>query len=196
MSTDVANQKSVIRKFALITRKKAHQKHAESAQSDIIKIFEQNLPYLLPDKPIVSAYLPINSEINPMPLMFFIRDKYQAKLCLPVIVGKDKPLIFRPYREDCEMEKGPFKTSHPKNGNSLAPDVIIAPLLAFDKNGFRLGYGGGFYDRSFATHKKSLKIGLAFSEQLLSNPLPKDKFDLPLNAIITPNKFWKINLQK
>ena len=195
MSTDTANQKSVIRKFALITRKKTYQKKDESSQKDVIEIFEKNIIPLLSPNPLISAYLPINSELNPNPLMFFLRDKYKAELCLPVIVRKGEALIFRSYSKDCEMEQGPFKTSHPKHGEALSPDVIISPLLAFDKKGFRLGYGGGFYDRTFALHKKSLKLGLAFSEQVLTNPLPKNEFDHPLDGVITPDKYWKFNGQ-
>ncbi|MDX3909022.1 MAG: 5-formyltetrahydrofolate cyclo-ligase [Sphingobium sp.] len=92
---------------------------------------------------------------------------------------------FRRWNPDDPLVPGPFGTSHPPVGSEvLNPDVIVAPLLAFDARMGRLGQGGGYYDRAFARHPDALRIGLAWSVQEIEI-VPTDPWDLPLDAVLT-----------
>src|SRR5699024_8920221 len=98
---------------------------------------------------IVSAYRPIRSELDPEPLMLALI-AHGCRLCLPVIEGKGLPLKFREWTPGVSMQAGPYGAQVPAEGAWLDPDLLIVPLLAFDACGQRLGYGGGFYDRTIA----------------------------------------------
>ena len=108
-------------------------------------------------------------------------------LCLPVIENNKEILIFKRYCFGDELKKGKFGVREPVNSQTYLPDIIFVPCLAFDENGFRLGYGGGYYDRvikKLSKIKKILKIGLAFSVQKINN-VPITKYDKKLDYIVT-----------
>jgi 5-formyltetrahydrofolate cyclo-ligase len=135
---------------------------------------------------IVSAYAAMRTEIDPAPAMVALHEA-GLRLCLPVISGRDLPLRFREWRPGCRMEDGPFGASVPASGTWLEPELVIAPLLAFDRHGFRLGYGGGFYDRTLdalRAQRRTYAIGFAYAAQEMSD-VPHDRSDQRLDAVVT-----------
>ena len=136
---------------------------------------------------VVALYHPINSEINPLSLIEYL-DAKNKTICLPMVVNKKQPLIFKPWRPGKKMVIGHYGISVPDNDQTLIPDLIICPLLAYDSKGMRLGYGGGFYDRTikyFRRNKQVKYIGLAFSGQKSYHDLPSEVHDVPLVAVLT-----------
>ena len=110
------------------------------------------------------------------------------KISLPFIYKKDKPLLFKQWGRDTSLEKGIYNIKIPKTKNYVEPDLIIVPLLAFDLKKYRLGYGGGFYDRTIIKNKKKfVSVGVAFDEQE-TDIIPINKYDQVLDMIITPKK--------
>jgi 5-formyltetrahydrofolate cyclo-ligase len=132
---------------------------------------------------VLSGYMPMRTEINPLPAMA----AHQGPVCVPVIAGRGMPLRFREWSPGCRMEPGEFGALIPAEGAWLEPQVLIVPLLAFDRRGYRLGYGGGFYDRTLerlrARHPV-LAIGFAFAAQEVAE-VPAEPLDQTLDAIVT-----------
>ena len=139
---------------------------------------------------VYAAYLPIRSEISPLPLIAALHDAGQLT-AMPVTPPEGQPLSFRPWAVGDALEDGPYGTRQPPVGDPpVLPNVVLAPLLAFDTAGWRLGYGGGFYDRTIADfaargHKASV-IGLAYDGQKLDK-VPVGPYDMPLDAVLCPS---------
>jgi len=134
---------------------------------------------------VISGYMPIRTEVSPLPAMEAMAGV--CRICVPVIEGPARPLVFREWRPGCEMVDGPFGARVPAEGEWLEPDVLIVPLLAFDRQGGRLGYGGGFYDRSLEAlraRRPVLAIGFAYAGQEAA-ALPIEPTDQPLDMIVT-----------
>jgi 5-formyltetrahydrofolate cyclo-ligase len=134
---------------------------------------------------ILSGYMPMRTEIDPLPAMA----AHQGPVCVPVIVGKAQPLRFREWTPGCRMEPGDFGALIPSDGAWLIPQIVIVPLLAFDARGSRLGYGGGFYDRTLQALRARgpvLAIGFAFAAQEVAE-VPTDATDQKLDMIVTEN---------
>ena len=143
---------------------------------------------------VYAAYLPIRSEISPLPLIAALHDAGQPT-AMPVTPAEGHPLSFRSWAVGDALEDGPYGTRQPLFSDPpVLPNVILAPLLAFDTAGWRLGYGGGFYDRTIADfaargHKASV-IGLAYNGQKLDK-VPVGPFDMPLNAVLCPSGLYR-----
>jgi 5-formyltetrahydrofolate cyclo-ligase len=138
-------------------------------------------------KKIVSGYFPVRGEVNILPFIDFITDNKNI-VCMPFIKKNNYHLLFRSWKKGQKVFKDKFKIPTPLHGRFITPNVMLVPLLAFDKNKNRLGYGGGFYDRTISNleNKKSFEtIGIAFNEQEIES-LPSMNFDKTLNKIITP----------
>ena len=106
---------------------------------------------------------------------------------MPVIIGKGQALRFREWSPGVKMVEGSFKALIPEEGAWVVPEVLIVPLLAFDARGFRLGYGGGFYDRTLEGLRAKgpvLAVGFAFSAQEVA-VVPIDATDQRLDAVVT-----------
>lgn len=131
----------------------------------------------------LAAYIAIRSEIDPAPAMA----AHHGPVCVPVIIGAGQPLRFRAWFPGCPMIPGPFGAAIPEAGAWIIPTVLIVPLLAFDARGYRLGYGGGFYDRTLEALRASgpvTAIGFAFAAQEVPE-VPTEPTDQRLDAIIT-----------
>jgi 5-formyltetrahydrofolate cyclo-ligase len=131
----------------------------------------------------LAGYMPMRTEIDPLPAMA----AHQGTVGVPVIMGAGQPLRFREWTPGCPMEEGAFKAYIPVDGAWIEPDALIVPLLAFDARGYRLGYGGGFYDRtlqSLRARHPVTAIGFAFAAQEVAE-LPIDDTDQRLDAIVT-----------
>ncbi|MGD9919313.1 MAG: 5-formyltetrahydrofolate cyclo-ligase [Paenirhodobacter sp.] len=131
----------------------------------------------------LSGYLPIRSEIDPRPAMA----AHPGPVGVPVILGPAQPLIFRRWTPEARLVEGPFGAMVPEEGAEVVPRVLIVPLVAFDRRGFRLGYGGGFYDRTLERLRARgpvTAIGFAFAAQELPE-VPTEPTDQPLDLIVT-----------
>ena len=131
----------------------------------------------------LSGYMPMRTEIDPLPAMA----AHQGTVCVPVITGKGQPLRFREWTPGCTMIAGEFGALIPADGAWIEPDVLIVPLLAFDARGYRLGYGGGYYDRTLQAlraKRATIAVGYAFAAQRVLE-VPIDENDQRLDAIIT-----------
>ena len=132
---------------------------------------------------VLAGYWPMRDEADPRPAMA----AHRGPLCLPVVAGRAMPLLFRLWRGEA-LQPGPWGTSHPADSApEMRPDILIVPLAGFDRAGNRLGYGGGFYDRTLEMLRSSAPvraIGLAFGCQEVPN-IPAEVFDQPLDLIVT-----------
>jgi 5-formyltetrahydrofolate cyclo-ligase len=99
------------------------------------------------------------------------------RLCVPVIEGDGRPLVFREWAPDAALVSGPFGVAVPESGEILTPEAVIAPLVAFDAALTRLGYGGGFYDRTLAGLPDARAVGFAYAAQRSATPLPREATD-------------------
>jgi len=141
----------------------------------------------LSDGAVVSAYWPMRSELDPRPTMLELAKRGHA-CALPVIVARDAALEFRAWRSGDTLIDGPFGTTEPlPTAPQVIPDVVIVPLAAFDERGHRLGYGGGYYDRTLAGLRQRatvLAVGFGYADQEVE-ALPVDAFDQRLDWIVT-----------
>ena len=140
---------------------------------------------LLPDGAVVGGYVGVGSEVDPMPLMARLAGD-GCTLALPV-AAKDSALAFRTWRPGETLEPGAFRVPEPVGGDAVTPTVLLVPLLAFDDACFRLGQGGGHYDRTLAALAPVRAIGLAFEAQRVAH-VPRNRFDRRLDAIVTETR--------
>lgn len=137
---------------------------------------------------VVSGFLSIESEINPAPLMAKLR-RAGHPLCLPVIVAKAQPLIFRQFQPGDALKTVQWGIREPTDDKpELLPDIVLTAGLAFDPSGFRLGFGGGYYDRTLRkirNLKSVIAIGIAYDVQRI-DAVPHLDYDEPLDWILTP----------
>ncbi len=140
---------------------------------------------------VVAAYLPIERELDTHPLIDELLDK-GITVALPVIQNNSRILKFVEFTNDTQLTKGKLNTCHPVINDQtqyLLPDIFIVPLLAFDRRGNRLGFGGGYYDATLAHYKKDkdiIAVGLAYAEQACLFNLPSEDHDIKMDLIITP----------
>ncbi|MFN4156336.1 MAG: 5-formyltetrahydrofolate cyclo-ligase [Paracoccaceae bacterium] len=132
---------------------------------------------------VLAGYMPMRTEIDPLPAMV----AHQGPVGVPVIVGPAQALRFREWSPGCAMVAGEFGALIPEDGAWVEPVVLIVPLLAFDARGYRLGYGGGFYDRTLeglrARHPV-LAVGFGFAAQEVE-AVPVEATDQRLDMIVT-----------
>lgn len=137
---------------------------------------------------VTAGYMPINTEISPMAAM--AEQSAYGDVCVPVILGAGQPLKFALWEPDAEMIAGEFGAKIPATPQFVTPEIVILPLVAWDMLGNRLGYGGGFYDRTLEGLRAGgavLAIGFAFDEQETAD-LPIEPTDQPLDLMITQSR--------
>lgn len=180
MTLDI--DKAELRRKAMERRDGAHSTEASR------RLCSRLVSYLDPVDAgaVIAGYLPIRSEVDPRPAMGMFAGK--ATVCVPVVVAAGKPLEFMAWHPHVPLVPGPYGTLHPEEGAPVWPDILLVPLLAFDRRGHRLGYGGGFYDRTIAalsaTGPRPRTIGLAYSAQEVRE-VPIGPHDAGLDAIVT-----------
>ena len=179
-------KKDELRRTGLLVREKAFQSHKNTSFSG--KLLLNFRQWLCTTKNIsrIAIYFPINSEFDTFQLMKTLF--YDGKeICLPLVIKKDLPLIFREWTPETKMRRSSFNIPIPITDNELLPDLVIAPLISYDQQGVRLGYGGGFYDRTIANLRKKMSVlylGIAFPEQKSYVNIPKENHDIILDGVI------------
>jgi 5-formyltetrahydrofolate cyclo-ligase len=148
----------------------------------------RGLPFAkAPHQHVVSCFFPYRSEISPIPLVTRLAGEgWQA--ALPIVVGEGVALMFRAWMPGEPTIPGVWGIPMPQaTAPEVFPDVLLVPLLAFDRTGYRLGYGGGFYDRTLGTLrqlKPIVAIGVAYQAQLVDQ-VPRGAYDAPLDYVMT-----------
>jgi 5-formyltetrahydrofolate cyclo-ligase len=136
---------------------------------------------------IVSGFMPLKSEINPLPLMKKLAEA-GAMLALPVVAGRGKPLVMRAWRWGEPLAEGVWGLRQPApDAPEVEPDILLVPLLAFDRAGHRIGYGAGYYDMTIAglrARKAVIAIGIAFAAQEVAT-VPAAPRDEKLDLVLT-----------
>ncbi len=184
---DIAQQKKDLRQRARAVRSEAFARHGAAASERLAELGIGLTGSLAGVE--MSAFLAIGEEIDPLPLMRRLWASGHA-VGLPVMVGKARPLVFRQWHEGERLKEVQWGIREPEeSARVIVPDVVLVPLLAFDVRGYRLGYGGGFYDRSIAeirAAKPVTTIGLAYDE-LEVDAVPHDEYDQRLDWVLTPS---------
>ncbi len=174
-------KKSEIRKKILKLRKENYSKNLQINLKSIIKILRKE-KY---KKKIIGGYYSYNYEANVMPILEKF-EKLKYMISLPK-VGKNSSMNFFVWSTNDPLNINKYGIPEPITNKIIYPDILLVPLVAYDKNCNRIGYGGGFYDRyikKIKKIKKVLTIGLAFSYQMIKK-IPIEKNDIKLDFIIT-----------
>ena len=193
-----AAEKAALRKHASKTRATLAANDADAAgrlaaQAGIVA----EIAISLSDSPdsgggasVIAAYLPIRSELSPLPLIKALAaDGFSTAMPVTPVLGK--PLLFRAWAPGEPLDNGPYNTKQPRSeAAEMIPSVILAPMLAFDSSCWRLGYGGGFYDRTFsgllAAGRHLVALGIAYDGQLVDK-VPTGPYDMRLDGVLTPS---------
>lgn len=175
---DLEMQKAEARKAAFARRKEAHDP-TRSAAGFLSEVLagHRGVP--------LAGYAQMRTEIDPTSAME--EAAAWGPVGMPVIQGAGQPLLFRHWTPGCAMVPGPFGAQVPEVGEWIVPQIVIVPLVAFDRQGGRLGYGGGFYDRTLEGLRDRgpvLAIGFAYSAQE-ADGLPLEPTDQPLDLVVT-----------
>lgn len=176
---DLTAAKAAARKAAFAARKAAHAQDTGGAAGLLSYVLAgyRGVP--------LAGYMPIRSEIDPRPAM--AEAAAHGVVAVPVIEAESRPLRFSRWTPDGPLRAGPFGAQVPLVDAFLDPEIVIVPLVAFDRQGGRLGYGGGFYDRTLArlrAVRPTLAIGFAYGAQA-ADQLPLEQTDQPLDMIVT-----------
>ena len=132
----------------------------------------------------ISLYWPFRGEPDLRPWMASLVARGGIP-ALPVVIEKARPLVFRPYRPGDRLEKGVWNIPIPAEGDPVIPDIVIAPLVGVDPKNYRLGYGGGFFDRTLSSlPRKPLVIGIGYEMQRIPTIHPQPH-DIPMDQIVT-----------
>jgi 5-formyltetrahydrofolate cyclo-ligase len=157
-------------------------------------IAARGLPIGVKPGTIVSGFMPMKTEINPLPLLRKLSDA-GARLALPCINGRGKPLIMRAWTFGDAFKAGQWGIREPvPEAPEVAPDIVIVPLAAFDRVGNRIGYGAGYYDMTLAAlraHKKVIAVGIAFAAQEIAH-VPATERDERLDFVLTEREVIEI----
>ncbi len=175
--TEIAEVKAAARKAAFALRKEAFARGQGQAAEILADYLAQHAERAL------SGYMPMRTEIDPLAAMA----AHLGPVGVPVIQGAGQALKFRQWSVTASMVAGGFGALIPAEGPWIEPEVLIVPLLAFDARGYRLGYGGGFYDRTLQglrARRPTLAIGFAFAAQEVAE-VPIEPVDQRLDGVVT-----------
>ena len=173
------DRKAAARKAAFAARKRAYDTRLPGQAGKLSEVLAgyRGVP--------LSGFMPIRTEIDPLPAM--AEASAHGPVGVPVIQWPNHPLAFSRWTPETPMVAGAFGARIPEHNDFLEPEILIVPLLAFDRRGGRLGYGGGFYDRTLEAlraKRATLAIGFAFAGQEVDD-LPLEETDQPLDLIVT-----------
>ncbi|MGB6541779.1 MAG: 5-formyltetrahydrofolate cyclo-ligase [Xanthobacteraceae bacterium] len=184
MSNEAQIRKERIRRDAL-ARRDAMLPEIRQAAAEAIAARE--FPLAIAPGAIVSGFMALKSEIDPLPLMQKLAGQ-GARLALPAIAGRGKPLIVRAWEPGVPLERGQWGIREPTaDAAEVEPDILLVPLLAFDRAGHRIGYGAGYYDLTIArlrARKAILAVGVAFAIQEVP-AVPATPRDARLDLVLT-----------
>ena len=176
--------KLILRKNLLIKRSKVKNRSKKES-----KIFKKLETLINNNSLVVAGYLSVMSEVNlSLFLNFLLKKKFS--LCLPYIKKPKSSLFFKEFTQKSKLVTGNYNIKYPDTEILVTPNIILVPLVGFDLFKNRIGYGGGYYDRTIEYLEKKnevLKLGVAFDEQEIMK-IPKEKYDKKLDIIVTPTR--------
>jgi 5-formyltetrahydrofolate cyclo-ligase len=185
--TSISDRKTELRNATLAKR---DAMPADERQRAAEAIAVRRFPLTIGPGTVVSGFMPLKSEINPLPLMKMLAAA-GAKLALPAIAGRGKPLTMRAYAFGDDFARGQWGIREPKPEQpEVFPDVLIVPLACFDRAGHRIGYGAGYYDMTIhrlRAMKPVAAVGVAFAIQEVAK-VPATERDERLDLVLTENE--------
>lgn len=185
---DLIDDKRILRGTMLAWRGTLADDDRRAAADGLLATFKRERPF---DRAaVVSGFWPIKEEIDVRPLLIELFNR-GCQLALPVVTGKGQRLLFRAWRPGDSLEAGVFGTLQPSTRReTVEPEALLVPLLACDQDGWRLGYGGGFYDRTLTalrTQGKVTAVGVGFDGQLIP-AVPHGPQDQRLDWLLTDQR--------
>jgi len=182
------DDKRTLRSAMLAWRQGLGEDERRTASDGLLASLRRERPIEAPA--IVSGFWPVKDEIDVRPLMIELHNQ-GCQLALPVVQGRGQPLLFRAWRPGDPLEAGVFGTLQPSaRGETIEPVALLVPLRACDSEGWRLGYGGGFYDRTLAllrARKHVTAVGVGFDEQFVPE-VPHGPDDQRLDWLLTDKR--------
>jgi 5-formyltetrahydrofolate cyclo-ligase len=180
----ISDQKAMLRGEAAARRDALP---AETRKAAAEAIAARPFPLKIGSGTVVSGFMPLRSEINPLPLMYKLAQQ-GAQIALPRILGRGSPLSMRAWEFGAPLVRGQWGIREPKpDAPEVEPDILLVPLLAFDRAGYRVGYGAGYYDMTIA-RLRSLRtvtaVGIAYAVQEVPE-IPKTPRDERLDLVLT-----------
>ena len=183
-ATETEQTKAALRAEALARRDALPAAERQAAAEAIAA---RAFPIAVSTGSIVAGFSPMRSEINPVPLMRKLAGA-GAQLALPVVQGRGKPLIMRAWHFGAPLKSGQWGIREPTaDAAEVAPDILIVPLAAFDRQGHRIGYGAGYYDmtiHALRAKKKVIAVGIAYAAQEIEQ-VPATERDARLDLVLT-----------
>ena len=182
----LAEEKRALRRQAAARREQVQRRAPEGTGLEALARFRAHID--LAARPPLSAYLPVRGEFDVMPILHHAHAR-GCRTGLPVVRGRGRPLCFRCWTPGDPLVEGRFGIAiPPPQAQTLEPALLLVPMLAFDDEGYRLGYGGGFYDRTLAERRAlapgTLAIGVAFEAQRVDR-VPRGAEDERLDWIVS-----------
>lgn len=181
-----SSEKNTLRIDCLAKRQRVSAEAAAACAQRFVSVLTE----LVPAGSTVAGYWPIRGEADVMPALSALYSKGHS-VCLPVIEATDKPLFFRRWRPGDVVEMGRYGIAVPLAGAPvLKPDVLLVPVVAFDRSGNRLGYGAGYYDRTLSALRSERPVsafGVAYALQEVS-AIPRHDWDQRLDAVVSENE--------
>lgn len=179
----------------ILIKKRMHMSLNEHiSANEIISINLYKLLDIL-DINMLAFYWPHKCEFNGLHIMNALHRLRGIKICLPFVEARERPLKFLEWSPTTEMSFGKLQIPYPKNTSELSPDTLIIPMVGFDLSGHRLGYGGGYYDKTLSNIPQALKVGVAFELSRISNIFPQ-WHDIPMDFIVTEKGVFQVTKQK
>lgn len=191
-SAHLSDGKVSLRAKARALRRRSHSEAGPGAGLLIADNFLVRVPWRKAH--VIAGYISIGDEADVAPLLGLLAGQ-GANLALPAVATRDAALEFRRWKPEDSLEAGLFATQHPSElAEREVPDLLLVPLLAFDLEGGRLGYGGGYYDRTLAGLRAKgpvIAVGIGYAGQRMDG-LPRETHDQPLDWIVTEKDVWEI----
>ena len=189
INTEHHLEKKILRKFLINRRKYLSREYEEKNMSHVhLRPLLNNM-----NSDYVGSYIDYNSELSTNAIHKYLIEK-NLNICLPKIDYQTNEINFFKYSTGTKLIKNKYNILEPEITNEIIfPKLVLVPLLAFNENGFRLGYGGGFYDKYFSSQEEKdiIKVGLGFSFQK-ANQIPIESHDQKLDWILTESYLYKV----
>ncbi len=184
----VSSLRAALRRDRLAAREALGKPERERAAA---RIEAQLAAWLAPRRPGVLAFCwPVRNEVDCRSLALRLLD-LGWRLCQPVVTAIEQPMVFRAWTPESSMIADPYGIPVPTAGESLRPDVVLIPLVAFDARGYRLGYGGGYFDRTLAgLRPRPLAVGVGFEVSRSETVYPQPH-DIAMDAVVTEAGLWQ-----